>query len=132
MSDKNQPFEMKLELILLPVSDIERAKNFYMNKIGFHLDYDNEINGMRLVQLTPQGSGCSIMLGVTLHDMSDMPAGSLKGLLLVVSELEQIIDTFTKRGVVVSHLGDIAGARHVGFKDPDGNSWILQQAIRPS
>jgi catechol 2,3-dioxygenase-like lactoylglutathione lyase family enzyme len=123
-------FEMKLELVVVPVSDVDRAKDFYINKIGFHLDHDvySPDNTMRVVQLTPVGSGCSIFLG-TGKNVSDMQAGSVKMLHLVVKSVAQVRDTLIQRGVDVGELIEYDGGRikYAGFSDPDGNSWLLQE-----
>ncbi len=125
MSEK--PLTMKLELVPLPVSDIDRAKAFYVDKVGFHLDHDIEpTTGMRIVQLTPPGSGCSIMIGTGLGEITDMKPGSFRGLHLVVTDIKQAKQALVERGVDVSDVQDMGGVLYAYFSDPDGNSWALQ------
>ncbi len=121
--------DMKLELVPIPVSDIERAKAFYVDKVGFHLDHDTKPgNGMHIIQLTPPGSGCSILLSRGLGEISDMKPGSVKGLHLVVKDVATTRDLLISRGV---EMGEIVvyprGIKYAGFSDPDGNSWTLQE-----
>ena len=121
--------DMKLELVPIPVSDIERAKTFYVDKIGFHLDHDTQPgNGMHIIQLTPPGSGCSILLSKGIGEVSDMKPGSVKGLHLVVKDVAASRDLLISRGV---EMGEIVvyprGIKYAGFSDPDGNSWTLQE-----
>ncbi len=121
-------FEMKLEVVILPVSDIDRAKTFYEDNVGFKVDHDTEPSeGVRVVQLTPPGSGCSIVIGSGLGEISEMIPGSIKGLHLVVQDIRQARDTLLKRGVEMSEVIDMGGILFAGFKDPDGNSWTLQE-----
>jgi catechol 2,3-dioxygenase-like lactoylglutathione lyase family enzyme len=127
MSD--QKFEMRLEVVPVPVADIDRAKAFYVEKIGFNADFDNLLgeNG-RIVQLTPHGSGCSVLLSKGIGEISDMVAGSVKGLHLVVKDVAQVRDALISRGVDVSDI--VVYPREIKFayfKDPDGNSWALQE-----
>jgi catechol 2,3-dioxygenase-like lactoylglutathione lyase family enzyme len=131
--------EAKLELIPVPVSDVDRAKHFYGEQLGFAIDFDHQVTErMRLVQLTPPGSGCSIAVGTGVVDSA---AGSLKGLQLVVTDIDAWRATLVANGVdvgpVVHYEGDDRVEGHGGdwnsfvhFSDPDGNGWILQQ--RPS
>jgi catechol 2,3-dioxygenase-like lactoylglutathione lyase family enzyme len=117
--------DMKLELVNVPVSDIDRAKDFYAEKIGFHLDYDHVVNDeIRFVQLTPPGSGCSISIG---SGLTDMLPGSIKGLQLVVDDVEKAREELAGRGVEVSEVSEFPWGRFVFFNDPDGNAWNLQQ-----
>jgi len=127
MADK--PFTMKLELVPLPVSDVDRAKVFYVDKIGFHADHDIEPTpGMRIVQLTPPGSACSILLGTGMGDITAMKPGSHKGLHLVVTDLEAARAHLGHNKVDVSEIQDTGdGIRYAYFSDPDGNSWELQE-----
>ena len=119
---------MKLELVPIPVVDVERAKTFYVEKVGFHLDHDVQPgNGMRVVQLTPPGSACSILLGTGMGEITDMQAGTIKGLHLVVKEIEQIRETLMGQGVEVGEVDDMGGVKYVRFSDPDGNTWLLQE-----
>src|SRR5260370_10836421 len=125
--------DMKLELVPIPVSDIERAKAFYVDKVGFHLDHDVQPgNGMRVVQLTPPGSACSIVIGTGMGEISEMKPGSVKGLHLVVTDIRKAREILAGRGVEVRAVEEHPrGINHVHFRDPDGNSWALQE-IPPS
>jgi catechol 2,3-dioxygenase-like lactoylglutathione lyase family enzyme len=126
-----------LEVVVVPVSDVDRAKAFYSDKVGFHVDHDVKIGeGKRIVQLTPPGSGCSIVIGEGV--VPEMPAGSLKGLQLVVSDVTAAQAELTGRGVDVTGvqvLGESPSPTpepldNVGFcffSDPDGNAWAVQQ-----
>jgi catechol 2,3-dioxygenase-like lactoylglutathione lyase family enzyme len=119
--------EMKLELIQVPVSDIDRAKDFYVNKVGFNDDHDHQFSEeIRFVQLTPPGSGCSISFTTGAHEMEP---GSLDGLQLVVEDAHAIHDELAERGVEVSDVTDMPWGRFVFFADPDGNKWALQQLL---
>ena len=125
MSD--QSLTMKLELVPLPVSDVDRAKAFYVDKVGFHADVDVvPVPGMRVVQLTPPGSACSIMIGTGMGDITDVKPGSLRGLHLVVPDIEGARQALHKRGVDVSDVQDMGGVLYAYFSDPDGNTWALQ------
>ncbi len=118
--------EMKLELVPVPVSDVDRAKAFYSERVGFNVDHDHQLGDeVRFVQLTPPGSGCSIVFG---QGITPSQPGSLQGLLLVVSDIEAIRAELAGRGVEISEVrNEPWGARHAYFHDPDGNSWQLQQ-----
>jgi catechol 2,3-dioxygenase-like lactoylglutathione lyase family enzyme len=128
--------DWKLEVVPIPVSDVDRAKRFYAEQVGFVVDLDTRIGDeMRLVQLTPPGSGCSIHLSTGIIDMSP---GSIQGLQLVVSDIEAARADLVERGVEagpVRHMDDGAwlegrGGRwnsFVFFSDPDGNGWVLQE-----
>src|SRR2546430_705648 len=117
--------EMKLELVAVPVSDVDRAKAFYTEQIGFHADHDQQVrDDLRFVQLTPPGSACSIVIGVGI---TDMPPGSQKGLQMVVADVQAVRDELVKRGVAVSEIEVMPWGSFVFFSDPDGNSWSLQQ-----
>jgi predicted enzyme related to lactoylglutathione lyase len=121
--------QMKLELVPVPVADIDRAKAFYVEKVSFHLDHDSQPSqGVRVVQLTPPGSACSIVIGAGLGEISEMKPGTVKGLHLVVADINAARAALVKRGVAVGEI--IAyprGIKFAGFSDPDGNSWILQE-----
>lgn len=120
--------EMKLELVPIPVSDVDRAKAFYAEKVGFHTDHDVEPgNGMRIVQLTPPGSACSIVIGTGMGEISEIPPGSLKGLHLVVKDIQAAHKLLVDRGVEVSDVVDMGGVKYAYFSDPDGNSWAVQE-----
>ncbi|MBO0744934.1 MAG: VOC family protein [Candidatus Dormibacteraeota bacterium] len=118
--------DMKLELVPVPVSDVDRAKSFYVDQVGFTADGDFNIGGgVRFVQLTPPGSACSIAIGTGITPSAP---GSAQGLLLVVSDVEAARTALAQRGVQVTEARDEPwGARHAYFNDPDGNSWQLQQ-----
>ncbi len=117
--------EMKLELVAVPVSDVDRAKDFY-EKVGFHVDYDHKVSDqLRFIQLTPPGSACSITIGTGIG--SDMTPGSIKGLLVVVKDVQAAHDELTKRGIEVTDVEDADWAKQAFFSDPDGNKWCLQQ-----
>jgi catechol 2,3-dioxygenase-like lactoylglutathione lyase family enzyme len=118
--------EMKLELVPVPVSDVDRAKAFYIEKLGFREDIDQRLSDtLRFVQLTPPGSGCSIAIG---EGITKQPLGSTDGLIMVVSDIAAACAELRERGL---ELGDPAtmpwGAIHSDFTDPDGNRWTLQQ-----
>ncbi len=118
--------EWKLELVAVPVSDVDCAKAFYTKKVGFNADHDHKVSDkIRFVQLTPPGSACSIAIGTGLG--SDMKPGSLKGLQLVVSDIHAARADLVKRGVEVSEVREFAWGKFVFFSDPDGNSWSVQQ-----
>lgn len=120
--------EMKLELVPIPVTDIDRAKAFYVEQIGFHADHDVQPgNGLRVVQLTPPGSACSIVFTSGMGEISDMPPGCIKGLHLVVADIAAVRDVLASRGVAVGEIMDLGGVLYVHFSDPDGNTWELQQ-----
>ena len=116
---------MKLELILVPVTDVDRAKAFYTEKIGFHADFDQTVNeNLRFVQLTPPGSACSIAIG---KGITTMQPGSLEGLMMVISDAQAAREELLKRGADVSEIDVQDWGLFVHFSDPDGNSWSLQQ-----
>ncbi|CAA9303301.1 MAG: hypothetical protein AVDCRST_MAG61-1218 [uncultured Friedmanniella sp.] len=121
--------EMKLELVPVPVTDVDRAKAFYTDRLGFVLDVDVQpVEGMRVVQLTPPGSACSIVIGTGLEQISDMAPGSIKGLHLVVRDIGQAREELLGRGVEVSEVSDVGGGvKYAWFRDPDGNSLTLQE-----
>ena len=117
--------EMRLELISVPVSDIDRAKAFYVEQAGFNADHDHVVSDeIRFVQLTPPGSAASIAIG---RGFSQMTPGSLEGLQVVVADIEQARDALAARGVEVSGIQDYPWGRFVYFSDPDGNGWAVQQ-----
>ena len=120
---------MKLELVPVPVSDVDRAKKFYVDQVGFNADGDFEIGGgIRFVQLTPPGSACSIVIGTGITPSAP---GSAQGLLLVVSDVDAARGELAGRGVDITEPRDEPwGSRHAYFNDPDGNSWQLQQPRR--
>ncbi|MFF3601878.1 VOC family protein [Kitasatospora indigofera] len=118
-----------LEVIVLPVSDIDRAVAFYRDQVGFHLDHDTQTEQMHVVQLTPQGSGCSIVIG-DLPAQNEMAPGSMRGLQLVVADAKAARDELLSRGVEASEIVTFDardGGTFFGFSDPDGNSWAVQE-----
>jgi catechol 2,3-dioxygenase-like lactoylglutathione lyase family enzyme len=120
--------DMKLELVPIPVSDVDRAKAFYFEKLGFSVDVDVQpAEGVRVVQLTPPGSGCSIGFGIGLSAYEGAP-GSIRALHLVVGDIESSRTELLGRGVEVGEISDVGGGvRYAGFSDPDGNGWTLQE-----
>jgi len=122
--------DYKLELIAVPVSDVDRAKAFYVDRAGFHADHDHRISDeLRFVQLTPPGSACSIAIGT---GVTDAEPGSVKGLQLVVEDADAAHRDLAGRGVEVSDVQDFPWGRFVFFADPDGNNWAVQQIVTPS
>jgi predicted enzyme related to lactoylglutathione lyase len=121
--------DMKLELVPVPVSDVDHAKEFYTARLGFVLDVDVQPStGMRIVQLTPPGSACSILLSTGLDAVSEMTPGSVKGLHLVVDDIARAREALIGRGVDVSEISDVGGGvKYAWFADPDGNSLTLQE-----
>jgi catechol 2,3-dioxygenase-like lactoylglutathione lyase family enzyme len=128
-NDFNSTPDMRLEVVPVPVSDIERAKQFYVEKVGFHLDHDvRPSDTVRVVQLTPPGSACSIVIGTGMGEISEVKPGSIKGLHLVVKDVAQVREILAGRGVEVSEIQEFdRGIKFVYFSDPDGNSWALQE-----
>ena len=119
--------DMKLELVPIPVSDVDRAKAFY-ERLGFGDVHDTQVTEtMRVVQFTPPGSTCAIVFGTGMSGISDMVPGSIKGIHLVVAEINQARDALIQRGVVVDGVQDLGGVKYAAFSDPDGNLWLLQQ-----
>lgn len=117
--------EMKLELVAVPVSDVDRAKAFYTEKIGFNADHDHKVSDdLRFVQLTPPGSACSIVIGTGI---TEMPPGSVKGLQMVVTDVKAVRDELVKRGVEISEIEVLPWGSFAYFNDPDGNRWSFQQ-----
>ena len=117
--------QMKLEVVHVPVSDVDRAKAFYTEKIGFNADHDHQVNDeLRFVQLTPPGSACSIAIGTGL---TKMKPGSIEGLMMVVADVQAARDELMQRGTEVSEIDVQPWGSFVYFSDPDGNSWVLQQ-----
>jgi len=117
--------EMKLELVPVPVTDVDRAKAFYAEKIGFHVDHDHRVTDeLRFVQLTPPGSACSITIGTGL---TEMQPGSIKGLQMVVADIQEAREELLGRGADVSEIEVHPWGSFVFFSDPDGNTWALQQ-----
>ena len=120
--------DWKLELVAVPVSDVDRAKRFYTEQVGFNADHDHRVSDeLRFVQLTPPGSACSIALGTGI---TDARPGSATGLQLVVSDIEAARAQLADGGVEVSEVQDFPWGRFVFFADPDGNRWAVQQIVR--
>jgi catechol 2,3-dioxygenase-like lactoylglutathione lyase family enzyme len=118
-----------LEVVVVPVGDVDRAIAFYRDQLGFHLDHDTRAGAQRFAQLTPPGSGCSIVLG----EPPPMPPGSLKGLQLVVADAYRAREQLLEKGIAVGDIEVIDerdGGTLFGFADPDGNSWVVQQIIQ--
>jgi predicted enzyme related to lactoylglutathione lyase len=117
--------DWKLELVAVPVSDVDRAKAFYTEQAGFNADHDHRVSDeMRFVQLTPPGSACSIAIG---DGIMETPPGSVQGLQLVVSDVEAARSELLERGVEVSDVQTFPWGSFVFFSDPDGNGWAVQQ-----
>ena len=117
--------DWKLELVAVPVSDVDRAKAFYTEQVGFNADHDHRVSeDIRFVQLTPPGSACSIALGTGIVDA---PPGSVQGLQLVVSDINAARAELVERGVEVSEVQEFPWGSFVFFSDPDGNRWSVQE-----
>jgi len=128
--------DWKLEVVVVPVADVDRARHFYSERVGFVVDHDTRINDkMRIVQLTPPGSACSIVVG---SGIGEMAPGSVKGLQLVVSDVKAARAELIERGVEISRVQHYEGADLVDgpggdwnsfifFSDPDGNDWVIQE-----
>jgi predicted enzyme related to lactoylglutathione lyase len=117
--------DYKLELVAIPVSDVDRAKAFYVDQAGFNADHDHRVSeDLRFVQLTPPGSACSIALGT---GVTDAEPGSVQGMQLVVEDIEAAHAELSGRGVDVGEVQDFPWGRFVFFADPDGNRWAVQQ-----
>jgi uncharacterized glyoxalase superfamily protein PhnB len=119
------PFDIRLELVILPVTDVDRAKAFYVDQVGFVADHDVTVSDeVRFVQLTPPGSAASIAFG---NGLTDAPPGTVKGLQVVVDDADAVYDHLVARGVEAGPVQDLAWGRFTGFSDPDGNTWAVQQ-----
>jgi predicted enzyme related to lactoylglutathione lyase len=117
--------DWRLELVQVPVSDVDRSKSFYVDQVGFNPDHDHQVSDeLRFVQLTPPGSACSIAMGTGLGDMKP---GSVQGLQLVVDDVHAARAELVERGVEVSEVQDFPWGSFVFFSDPDGNRWAVQQ-----
>ena len=118
--------DLKLEIVVLPVADVDRTKTFYAG-LGWRQDADfTSPRGLRVVQLTPPGSGCSVSIG---EGITEMEPGSLEGLQLVVEDIEAARDHLVGRGLEISDIQDFPWGKFVFFNDPDGNEWVLQQVV---
>ena len=117
--------DMKLELVAIPVTDVDRAKAFYVDQVGFNADHDHHVSdGLRFVQLTPPGSACSIVLG---EGITEMAPGSQNGVQMVVSDVRAAREELVSRGVEASEVQDMPWGSFSFFADPDGNTWALQE-----
>ena len=121
--------DWKIEVVFVPVTDVDRAKAFYVDQVGFNADHDHQVNeNLRFVQLTPPGSACSIAIG---QGVTDSQPGSMKGLQLVVESADAAHAELSGRGVEVSDIQDFPWGRFVFFSDPDGNAWAVQEIQAP-
>lgn len=120
--------DMRLELVPVPVTDVDRARAFYVEKAGFQLEMDvSPREGMRVVQLTPPGSACSIVFGAGMGELTDMQPGCVRGIHLVVADIQKSREALLSRGLEVGEVSDVQGVSYADFRDPDGNLWLLQQ-----
>ena len=121
--------DMKLELVPVPVTDVDRAKAFYVDQVGFNADHDHKVTDeLRFVQLTPPGSACSIVIGLGI---TKMVPGSQQGLQVVVKDVDEVQRELRGRGVQTSEVDDQPWGRFIHFTDPDGNLWAVQQIQTP-
>ncbi|MGI8999145.1 MAG: VOC family protein [Candidatus Limnocylindria bacterium] len=117
--------DMKIELVAIPVTDVDRAKAFYVDQVGFNADHDQQVNPeLRFVQLTPLGSACSIYMGIGLTEMAP---GSQKGLQVVVEDVAAVREQLMSRGVETGEVDVQSWGSFIYFSDPDGNTWSVQQ-----
>jgi catechol 2,3-dioxygenase-like lactoylglutathione lyase family enzyme len=117
--------DWKIELVAIPVTDVDRAKSFYVDQVGFHADHDHQVNeSLRFVQLTPPGSACSVVLG---SGITAMPPGSQKGIQIVVDDAAAARKHLIDNGVEATEIDEQPWGRFVFFADPDGNAWALQE-----
>jgi catechol 2,3-dioxygenase-like lactoylglutathione lyase family enzyme len=117
--------DWKIELVAIPVSDVDRAKTFYTEKAGFHADHDYQVSeGLRFVQLTPPGSACSIAIG---EGITEAAPGSVQGMQIVVSDIDAARAELRERGLDVGEAQDFPWGKFIFFSDPDGNRWAVQQ-----
>ncbi|HEY2508685.1 MAG TPA: glyoxalase superfamily protein [Streptosporangiaceae bacterium] len=117
--------DWKIELVAIPVTDVDRAKSFYVDQVGFNADHDHQVNeNLRFVQLTPPGSACSIVLGTGI---TEMPPGSQRGVQVVVADVHAARDALIGHGVAASDIDVQPWGSFVTFADPDGNTWALQE-----
>jgi predicted enzyme related to lactoylglutathione lyase len=122
--------DWKLELVAVPVTDVDKAKAFYTDQVGFNLDHDHTVSDeIRFVQITPPGSACSIAIG---KGVTKATPGSVEGLQVVVADVQVARDQLVENGVEASEIQDYPWGRFVYFSDPDGNGWALQQIVQPS
>jgi catechol 2,3-dioxygenase-like lactoylglutathione lyase family enzyme len=125
-----EEMQITLEVIVVPVADVDRSKEFYEERLGFHVDHDTTVDDdTRLVQLTPPGSGCSVVIA---KGIPQMEPGTLEGVQLVVSDIDAARSLFVGRGVDASEVvvrgpADMDGSKFISFSDPDGNGWVVQE-----
>ena len=120
--------EVRLEMVNIPVSDVDRARDFYVQQCGWMLVTDHvQMNDMRIVQIVPPGSHCGVLLGKNVPGITDMPAGSQKGIQVVVPDADEAFAHLRAKGVDATPVEELAWGRFVTFADPDGNAWALQQ-----
>jgi predicted enzyme related to lactoylglutathione lyase len=120
--------DWKLELVAIPVTDVDRAKAFYVEQAGFNADHDHRVSDeLRFVQLTPPGSACSITIG---EGITDAAPGSVRGMQMVVPDIEAAHAELTERGMDVGEIQDLPWGSFIFFSDPDGNAWAVQQIQR--
>jgi catechol 2,3-dioxygenase-like lactoylglutathione lyase family enzyme len=120
--------DVRLEMVNIPVTDVDRARDFYVQQCGWTLITDHvQMTDMRIVQIVPPGSHCGILLGENVPGITDMAAGSQKGIHLVVPDITAARDLLAGNGVEVGEIQDMGGVLYSGFADPDGNMWLLQQ-----
>lgn len=119
--------DWRIELIILPVTDVDRAKAFYVDTLGWNADHDQRVSPtLRFVQVTPPGSACSIAFG---DGLTDMAPGTMKGLQIVIPDADEALAHLTDNGVDAQGVADLDWGRFVSFADPDGNQWSLQQLV---
>lgn len=124
--------EWKIELLGIPVTDVDRARDFY-RRIGWNVDHDQTVSEqLRFVQITPPGSACSICFGTGLGSLTDMTPGSARGIQLVVPDADEALAFLRQQGVAADGVDEQPWGRFVTFRDPDGNEYTLQQILRPS
>lgn len=117
--------KMTIEVVFVPVTDVDRAKDFYVNKLGFTADHDNKVKeGLRFVQLTPEGSACSIAFG---EGITEMKPGTQQGIMMVVDDVRAVRQALKEKGVDITDIDEQPWGTFAYFKDPDGNGWTLQQ-----
>jgi predicted enzyme related to lactoylglutathione lyase len=127
VSSRFAVMDMKLELVPIPVTDVDRAKAFYVDQVGFNADHDHQVSeSLRFVQLTPPGSACSVVLGTGITEMAP---GSLRGLQMVVADVAAARAELVARAVPASDVDEQPWGRFVTFSDPDGNTWSLQELL---
>lgn len=126
----SKTMDWKIELVAIPVTDVDRAKAFYVDQVGFTADHDHQVNeNLRFVQLTPPGSACSIVLGT---GVTEMAPGSQKGVQIVIADADAARAHLLGNGVAASDVDDQPWGRFVFFADPDGNTWALQEIKYPA